>query len=73
MAAQGNVKYRLVYDEPAVFMDERGIAQSGRRLGFRLDDGTILEVHATMQEYKEPAKVKAKLKELIDAHMALYE
>lgn len=67
------MKARLEYDEAAVFSDARGNPRNGRRLGYRLEDGTLIEVYVTLEEYKNVETVKKKLKELVDAHSNLIE
>ena len=62
---------RMVVDDPSMFLDDRGNPRTGRKLIFRGEDETTYEVSLTMQEYRDPAVVWAKLKELVSAHNAL--
>ena len=62
---------RLVVDDPSMFLDDRGNPRTGRKLIFRGEDETSYEVNLTMQEYRDPAVVKAKLTELVVAHNSL--
>jgi len=71
MAAPSNVTYRLVQDEPWVFLDARKNPVTGRKLTYQLTDGTYIEIDLTVQDYHTPATVKAKLQTEIDAHTAL--
>jgi len=62
---------RLVVDDPSMFLDDRGNPRTGRKLIFRGEDETSYEVNLTMQEYRDPAIVRARLTELVLAHNAL--
>lgn len=62
---------RLVVDDPNMFLDERGNPRTGRKLIFRLEDETAVEINLTMVEYRNPAIVKEKLTEMVAAHNAL--
>lgn len=64
-------KARLLQDEPWIFLDVRKTPVHGRKLTFQLDDGTNVELDLTMQEYRTPATVKARLATEITAHDAL--
>jgi len=61
----------LIVDDPAMYLDERNNPRTGRRLIYRLPDETSIEVQVTIKEYKDPTIVKAKLIELVKAHLAL--
>jgi len=67
------VKYTLVLDDPASYLDERGNPRTGRRLLYRGEDDSTYELTVSLTEYKDPDTVKAKLKALTDAHEALKE
>jgi hypothetical protein len=54
-----------------MFLDDRGNPRSGRKLIFRGEDETSYEVNLTMQEYRDPTIVRARLTELVLAHNAL--
>lgn len=62
---------RLVVDDPSMFLDDRGNPRTGRKLIFRLEDETAVEINLTMVEYRNPEVVKAKLTEMVAAHNAL--
>lgn len=62
---------RLVVDDPSMYLDDRGNPRTGRKLIFRGEDETSYEVNLTMVEYRDPAVVKARLIDLVNAHNAL--
>jgi len=62
---------RLGLDEAWIFLDARNNPVHGRKLTYRLADGTIIEVDVTMEQYKNPEYVKGVLEEQIAAHEAL--
>ena len=62
--------YDLVQDEPWTFLDVRHNPVSGRKLTFRLTDGTMIEVDVTQAEYKSVDAIRSKLMTEIAAHEA---
>ena len=68
MAIANELSYRLVQDEPWVFLDARKNPVNGRKLTYQLSDGTYLELDASMQEYANPSVLKPRLAALIKAH-----
>ena len=68
MANTGELSYKLVQDEPWVFLDVRKNPVNGRKLTYQLSDGTYLELDASMQEYANPTVLKPRLQALIKAH-----
>ena len=62
-------KYKLVQDEPLIFLDARKNPVRGRRLTFEYEDGTMFEVDVTPSEYKNPEVIKKRLEEMIAAHL----
>jgi len=64
-------KYTLVLDDPAMYLDERGNPRQGRRLVFQGAGDVKFELTVTATEYKDAEAVKARLKEMVDAHTAL--
>jgi hypothetical protein len=71
MANATSATYKLVQDEPWMFLDARKNPVQGRKLTYQLSDGTYLELDMTVNEYHNPATVKAKLQTEIDAHTAI--
>jgi hypothetical protein len=71
MAVTGQTNYKLIQDEPWMFLDARKNPVNGRKLTYQLADGTYIELDLTVQDYHNPATVKAKLQAEIDAHDAL--
>ena len=69
--AASTLTYKLVQDEPWVFLDARKNPVNGRKLTYQLSDSTYVELDVTMQEYHTPAAVKAKLQAELDAHQAI--
>lgn len=63
--------YTFELDEAWTFLNARGNPVQGRRLTYRLDDGTVISVDVTMPEYSQADVVRAKLEEKIAAHEAL--
>ena len=63
--------YTLVQDEPWSFLDARKNPVTGRKLTFRLEDGTYVELDVTPQQYRDAKAVKALLDAEIAAHTAL--
>lgn len=62
---------QLVQDEPWIFLDVRSNPVKGRKLTYRLDDGTLIELDVTPAQYRDAAGVKARLQIEIDAHRRL--
>jgi len=73
MPEQTKSGYTLVQDEPWIFLDVRGNPIKGRKLTYRLDDGTLIEVDVTPAQYRDAAGVKARLTAEIEAHRRLAE
>lgn len=71
MAANNVSGVTLVQDEPWVVLDARKNPQQGRRLTYRLLDGTMIQLDVTNQEYMQADRVRAMLQEFIDAHSTL--
>jgi hypothetical protein len=71
MATPNTVSYKLIQDEPWMFLDARKNPVNGRKLTYQLADGTYLELDLTVNDYHNPATVKAKLQAEIDAHLAI--
>ena len=71
MANTTGANYKLVQDEPWIFLDARKNPVNGRKLTYQLLDGTYLELDLTVQEYHNPATVKSKLNAEISAHESL--
>lgn len=71
MANTTGATYKLVQDEPWVFLDARKNPVNGRKLTYQLDDGTYIELDLTVQEYHSVPILKAKLQVEIDAHNAI--
>ena len=61
-------KYELIMDDPAMYLDTRGNPRSGRRLVFLGPGDVRFELTVTPDEYRNSDTIKAKLKELADAH-----
>jgi len=66
----GNVA-QLVQDEPWIFLDVRSNPVKGRKLTYRLEDGTLIEIDVTPAQYRDAAGVKARLQIEIEAHRRL--
>lgn len=71
MEQENKYHVTLLQDEPWTVLDARRNPQPGRKLTYRLDDGTFIELDVTMQQYKDTEIVKALLQEEIDAHFRL--
>jgi hypothetical protein len=71
MAAPNTLSYKLVQDEPWMFLDARKNPVHGHKLTFQLSDGTYIEMDLTETDYHNPATVKARLQVEIEAHAAL--
>ncbi len=61
----------LVQDEPWVVLDARHNPQPGRKLTYRLDDGTMIQLDVTRDQYRNTEQVMAMLREEIAAHNRL--
>lgn len=61
-------KFTLVQDEPWIFLDVRKNPINGRKLTYRVEDGTVIEINVTMHEYGNVEAVKGKLRETLNAH-----
>ena len=71
MPEEKTMGYRLIQDEPWTFLDARHNPVHGRKLTYRLADGTAIEIDLTLDEYHAPATVKARLTSEIAAHAAI--
>lgn len=69
--AAADMAYALIQDEPWIFLDARKNPVNGRKLTYRIADGTLIEIDVTPQEYRDPAAVKTRLQGEIKAHQAL--
>jgi len=67
------VKYELVIDDPAMYLDERGNPRQGRRLVFLGPGDVRFEMTVTPEQYRNTETVKALLKTMVDAHDKLGE
>ena len=73
MAAELKQTAKLVQDEPWTFLNARHNPVSGRKLTYRLGDGTIIEIDVSAQEYLDPAIIKARLLAAVQAHTSVPE
>lgn len=71
MANTTGATYKLVQDEPWIFLDARKNPVHGRKLTYQMDDGTYIELDLTVQEYHSLPLLKARLQAEIDAHNAI--
>ena len=63
--------YSLVQDEAFTYLDARGNPVTGRKLTFRLEDGTVVDIDVNKQDYRSPDRVKALVEAEISAHDAI--